>query len=63
MPRLNIFWSKVAGGSSISPFQRGPMDILLGRWTLDHSPLYLAADLLARFVSPVQPVQRAEPAA
>ena len=23
-----------------SPFQRGPLDRLLGRWTLDHSPAY-----------------------
>jgi NTE family protein len=49
---LKNFWSKVAEAARFSPFQRGPMDILLGRWTLDHSPLYLAADLLARFVSP-----------
>ena len=27
----------------MSPFQRGPMDvILLGRWTLDHSPMFVA---------------------
>jgi NTE family protein len=28
------------------------MDRLLGRWTIDHSPLYTAFDLMARLVSP-----------
>ena len=36
----------------LSPFRRGPLDILLGRWTLDSSPVYLALDLAARLFSP-----------
>ena len=36
----------------MSPFRRGPLDVLLGRWTLDHSPLYVAMDLAARLFSP-----------
>jgi len=28
------------------------MDILLGRWTLDHSPVFVAMDLMARLFSP-----------
>jgi NTE family protein len=49
---MESFWTRVAKAAQFSPFQRGPIDVLLGRWTLDHSPLYLAADLMARFVSP-----------
>ena len=39
-------------GARFSPFRRSPLDILLGRWTLDTSPLYLAFDLMARVFSP-----------
>ena len=49
-------WRRSGGGSPtsarFSPFQRGPMDILLGRWTLDSSPMYVAMDLMSRLVSP-----------
>jgi NTE family protein len=36
----------------LSPFRRSPLDILLGRWTLDTSPMFLAFDLMARVFSP-----------
>lgn len=49
---LNAFWRKISEGARFSPFQRGPLDILLGRWTLDHSPAFIAMDLMARMVSP-----------
>ena len=49
---LEKFWKKVADGARFSPFQRTPVDVLLGRWDLDHSPLYLAADMMSRLVSP-----------
>src|SRR5262249_15636552 len=45
---LRTFWERVSAASRFSPFQRGPVDVLLGRWTLDHSPFYLAMDLMAR---------------
>ena len=32
--------------------QRSPLDVLLGRWTLDHSPAYVAMDMMARVFSP-----------
>ena len=38
---LEAFWQRVSDAAKYSPFQRGPMDVLLGRWTLDNSPLYL----------------------
>lgn len=49
---LERFWRKVSDGARYSPFQRTPLDIMLGRWDLDHSPLYLAADMMSRLVSP-----------
>ncbi len=49
---LERFWRTVSQGALLSPFQRGPIDVLLGRWTLDHSPVYIATDLMARLVSP-----------
>jgi NTE family protein len=49
---LEQFWRKVSEAARFSPFQRGPLDLLLGRWTLDHSPAFIAMDLMARLVSP-----------
>ena len=49
---LEIFWRKVSEAAQFSPFQRSPLDVLLGRWTLDNSPLFVAMDLMSRVVSP-----------
>jgi NTE family protein len=49
---LEVFWRKISDAARFSPFQRGPLDILLGRWTLDHSPAFITMDLIARLVSP-----------
>jgi NTE family protein len=49
---LEKFWRKVSDGARFSPFQRTPLDIMLGRWDLDHSPLYLATDMMSRLISP-----------
>ena len=51
---LERFWSAVARAGRLSPFQRTPLDVLLGRWTLDFSPAFVAMDLAARLVSPYQ---------
>jgi NTE family protein len=50
--QLELFWKKVSGAALLSPFRRSPLDILLGRWTLDTSPLFIAFDLMARIFSP-----------
>ena len=42
----------MSDAARFSPFQRGPLDVLLGRWTLDSSPMYVAMDLMSRLVSP-----------
>ena len=49
---LENFWRSVSDAARFSPFRRGPLEMLLGRWTLDYSPVYVAMDLLARVVSP-----------
>lgn len=46
------FWRAVADGARFSPFRRGPLDVLLGRWSLDGSPLYVGMDLASRLFSP-----------
>ena len=49
---LGAFWRRVSDAARFSPFQRGPLDVMLGRWTLDSSPMYVAMDLMSRMVSP-----------
>ena len=49
---LEAFWRSVSNAAVLSPFQRGPLDIMLNRWTLDSSPMFIAMDLMARLVSP-----------
>lgn len=49
---LATFWRKVSEAAALSPLRRGPLDMLLGRWTLDNSPAYLAMDLATRVFSP-----------
>ena len=49
---LETFWKRVADAALLSPFRRGPLEILTGKWTLDFSPAFIAADLAARLYSP-----------
>jgi NTE family protein len=49
---LEDFWRRVSHAARFSPFKRTPLDVLLGRWTMDTSPLFLAFDLAARVFSP-----------
>jgi len=49
---LESFWRKVSHAALFSPFRRTPLDVLLGRWTLDNSPMFIAADMMARVFSP-----------
>lgn len=49
---LDTFWQAVSKAAAMSPFRRGPLDILMGRWTLDNSPLFVAFDLASRLFSP-----------
>jgi NTE family protein len=49
---LETFWRRVSDAARFSPLRRGPLDGILGRWTLDSSPVYVAMDLMSRLVSP-----------
>ena len=49
---LSAFWRRVADSARFSPVRRSPLDVFLGRWTLDTSPFYLAFDLASRVLSP-----------
>ena len=49
---LHDFWSRVSKAAQFSPLQRNPFDVLLGRWTLDSSPLFIATDMMSRLFSP-----------
>src|SRR5271155_3542508 len=49
---LERFWRKVSRAAAFSPLQRSPLDRLMGRWSLDTSPVYLAMDLMTRVLSP-----------
>ncbi|MCG7600157.1 patatin-like phospholipase family protein [Halomonas sp. McH1-25] len=51
---LHAFWQGVSRAAMLSPIRRTPLDIWMGDWSLDHSPGYLAFDLLSRVVSPYQ---------
>jgi NTE family protein len=49
---LELFWGRVSDAARLSPLQRNPMDVMLGRWTLDTSPLFVVTDLMSRLFSP-----------
>ena len=49
---LDSYWQRVARAAAFSPLQRSPLDRLMGRWSLDSSPAYLAFDLMTRVFSP-----------
>jgi NTE family protein len=49
---LEAFWRRVSDAARLSPFRRSPFDVMMGRWTMDTSPVFLALDLAARLFSP-----------
>jgi NTE family protein len=49
---LDTYWRRVSRAAAFSPLQRSPLERLMGRWTLDTSPAYLAIDLMSRAFSP-----------
>jgi NTE family protein len=49
---LENFWRRVSQAALFSPLQRSPLDAILGRWTLDGSPAYIALDMMSRLLSP-----------
>jgi NTE family protein len=49
---LEKYWQRVSRAAAFSPLQRSALDRLMGRWTLDTSPAYIAIDLMSRLLSP-----------
>jgi NTE family protein len=49
---LRAYWERVAQAAVFSPLQRTPLDRMLGRWTLDDSPVFIGFELMARLFSP-----------
>jgi NTE family protein len=49
---LRTYWQEVSRAAALSPLQRSPLDRMMGRWTLDTSPAYVAMDLMSRLLSP-----------
>ena len=49
---LEAFWKAVSDAARFSPLQRSPMAFLSGRWTLEHSPAYIATEWMTRTFSP-----------
>ncbi len=49
---LERFWRAVSAAGQASPIRRSPTDMLLGNWSLDYSPAYIALDLVSRLASP-----------
>jgi NTE family protein len=49
---MEDFWRRVSDAARLSPFSRTPLDVLMGRWSLDNSPMFISFDLAARLFSP-----------
>jgi NTE family protein len=49
---LESFWRAVSRDGRLSPIQRGLMDRLLGNWSLDKNPMFIAFDVASHFFSP-----------
>jgi len=49
---METFWRNVSRAASLSPLRRGFLDVLLDRWSLDYSPVFIAMDLMTRLFSP-----------
>jgi NTE family protein len=49
---LRRFWEGVARAARTSPFQRTPVDVWRGVWSLENSPGYIFFDLMTRLASP-----------
>jgi NTE family protein len=49
---LEAFWRSVSRAALLSPLRRSFLDVLLDRWSLDHSPVFVAMDMMARLFSP-----------
>ncbi len=52
--KLEDFWRQVSELGRLSPLQAAPWVRASGNWNMDHSPIYLAFDVMSRLLSPYQ---------
>jgi NTE family protein len=50
--RLESFWSATSAAARFSPIRRSPIDVMMGNWSLDHSPAFLLMEYLSEVFSP-----------
>ena len=50
--KLHDFWRAVARNGRFSPVQRTPWDVLMGSWSVEHSPGYAFYEAMSRVFSP-----------
>lgn len=51
---LEKFWRLVSEAAMLSPLRRAPIDVMLGRWSLDASPVFIGMDIMSRLFSPYE---------
>jgi NTE family protein len=49
---LDAYWQLVSRAAAFSPLRPTPLERMLGRWSLDLSPAYIAMDMMSRVFSP-----------
>jgi NTE family protein len=49
---LAAFWRRVSDAAAWSPLRRSPIDVMLGKWSLDTSPAFITLDIMSRLFSP-----------
>ncbi len=49
---LQKFWRSISRDGRMNPMQRSLMDRVLGNWSMDQNPFFIAFDVASRFVSP-----------
>ena len=52
--KLEEFWSEISKLGRLGPLQPSPLDRAAGNWNMDHTPAYLAMDIVSRLLSPYQ---------
>ncbi|MDR3501772.1 MAG: patatin-like phospholipase family protein [Legionella sp.] len=49
---LQAFWYRVSEAARFSPLQRGWLDVISGKWTMDYSPSFLTFQMASHVFSP-----------
>ncbi len=52
--KLESFWKSMSNAAKSSPIKRGPIDVMMGNWSLDQSWGYHTMNAMSRMFSPYQ---------